>query len=68
MRCFRIYLHNSTPSFIGVKYVFVLLYPITGTGSTISEEWWKKLKKNEKDDEELKVPVIWKTQVKKTSW
>jgi len=29
LRCFRIYLHNSTPSFVGVKYVFVFLYANT---------------------------------------
>jgi len=53
--CFPIYLHNSTPSFIGVKYVFVFLSPITGNNKyrnrinhigrrmkEIKEEWGRR--------------------------
>jgi len=39
-------------------YTQFLKTTITGTGSTISGEGCKKLKKNEENDEELEVPVM----------
>jgi len=68
MCCFRIYLHNSTPSIVDVKYKFFTQLSettITGTGSTIPGEGWKKMKKNEEDDNEMEVPVMWKIQVRR---
>jgi len=68
VRCFRIYLHNSTLFIVSVKYKFFTSLPtITVIESIILGERWKKMKKNEEDDDELEVPVMWKTQVKKTN-